>query len=223
MLEPLAAELDARALAADLSVRRGGRASASEAGEVDILVANAGAAGRGRLETFSLEEVDRALDVNLRAPIVLTHALLPAMLERGRGHLLFISSLAGKTTAPGDPLYNATKYGLRGFAAAMRTDLHGSGVSISCVFPGFIREAGMFADSGAKLPPGVGTRSPEDVAGAVVSAIEHDRGEVDVAAFPLRAGARVAGLAPDFGSPRAADRRRADRRTKWTLALRDKR
>ena len=62
-------------------------ASSREAGEVDILVANAGAARRGRLESFTTEEIDRALDVNLRAPIALAHALLPGMLERGRGHL----------------------------------------------------------------------------------------------------------------------------------------
>jgi short-subunit dehydrogenase len=88
------------------------------------------------------------------------------MLERGRGHLLSISSIAGKTTVPGAPLYHATKYGLRGFAAALRADLHKSGVGASCIFPGFIRDAGIFADSGAKLPLGVGTRTPETSPGA---------------------------------------------------------
>ena len=72
--------------------------------------------------------------------------------------------------------------------------MHGVGVSL--VSPGFVRDAGMFADSGASLPPGVGTSTPEDVAAGVVRAIERDRGEVDVAPLPLRAGARLAGLAP---------------------------
>ncbi len=89
------------------------------------------------------------------------------------------------------------KYGLRGFAAALRPELHNSGVGVSAVFPGFIRDAGMFADSGAKLPPGVGTRSPEDVAKAVVSAIERNRGEVDVAPMALRVGAIFGGVAPE--------------------------
>ena len=101
-----------------------------------------------------VEQIDRALDVNLRAPIVLAHALAPAMVARGRGHLLFISSLAGKAATPGTALYNATKFGLRGFAAALRADLHDSGVGVSAVFPGFIRDAGMFADAGVTLPPG---------------------------------------------------------------------
>jgi uncharacterized protein len=200
VLEPLASELDARALSVDLDVPAEIERLLGQAGDVDILIANAGVPAAGRLETFTLGQVDRTLDVNLRAPVVLAHALLPGMLERGRGHLLFMSSIAGKTTVPGAPLYHATKYGLRGFAAALRSDLHGSGVSASCVFPGFIRDAGIFADSGAKLPPGVGTRSPEDVARGVIVAIERDRGEVDVASLTQRGGAVIAGLAPDLSA-----------------------
>ncbi len=200
VLEPLAAELGARALAADLSDRVEVERLLDEAGDVDILIANAALPASGRLESFSIEEIDRALEVNLRAPIVLARALLPQMLQRGRGHLLFVSSLAGKAPAPGSSIYNATKSGLRGFAAALRTDLHGSGVGVSAVFPGFIRDAGFFADTGIQLPRGVGTRSPEDVARAVVDAIERDRGEVDVAPFGLRIGAIVSGLAPEVAA-----------------------
>ena len=57
-------------------------------------------------------------------------------------------------------------------AGAMRAELHGTGVGVSALFPGFIRDAGMFHDSGAKLPGYVGTKTPADVANAVVSAIE---------------------------------------------------
>jgi uncharacterized protein len=197
VLDPLAAELHARALTVDLS-----KASAigDLVGEVDILIANAGIPAAGRLESFTRKEVNRTLDVNLRSPVLLAHELLPGMLERRRGHLLFMSSIAGKTTVPGAPLYHTTKYGLRGFAAALRMDLHDSGVGVSCVFPGFIRDAGIFADSGAKLPPGAGTRSPEDVAHAVIDAIEHNRGEVDVASLAQRGGAVIAGLAPDVAA-----------------------
>jgi len=195
-LETLAAELQARALAADLADRVQLEQLLDDAGQIDALVANAGVPAAGRLESFSLAEVDRTLEVNLRAPVALARALLPGMLERRRGHLLFVSSIAGKTVVPGNPLYHATKYALRGFAAALRTDLHGSGVGVSCVFPGFIRDAGIFAESGVKLPPGVGTRSPEDVARAVSRAIERDRGEVDVAPAFQRAGAIAAALAP---------------------------
>jgi short-subunit dehydrogenase len=201
VLEALAAELDgARTLAVDLDDPGGVDRLIEQAGEVDILIANAGIPAAGRLESFTRAEVDRTLDVNLRAPVLLAHALLPAMLQRRRGHLLFMSSIAGKTAVPGNPLYHTTKYGLRGFAAALRTDLHEGGVGVSCIFPGFIRDAGIFAESGVKLPPGTGTRSPEDVADAVLRAIEDNRGELDVAPLSQRGGALIAGLAPDLAA-----------------------
>src|SRR5581483_87270 len=72
----------------------------------------------------------------------------------------------------------------------------GSGVGVSVIAPGFIRDAGMFAKTDVKLPPGVGTRTPQDVADAVVRAIEHNRAEVDVAPLGLRAGAAFGSVAP---------------------------
>jgi len=200
VLDALAQELDARAVAADLADRAQVERLVAEAGTVDVLVANAALPGTGLLERMATEEVDRVLEVNLRAPIALAHALAPAMAARGGGHLLFVSSLAGKAAAARSALYNATKFGLRGFALALRRDLRPSNVGVSVVCPGFISEAGLFADSGAKLPPGVGTRSPHDVARAVAEAIEHNRGEVDVAPLPLRVGTLLAGALPDLAA-----------------------
>lgn len=201
VLEPLASELDgARTLAVDLSAPAAVDRLVSDAGEVDILIANAALPASGRIESFTMAEIDRALDVNLRAPIALAHALAPAMIARGEGHLLFMSSLAGKSATPRTAIYNATKFGLRGFASALRADLRAQGVGVSAVFPGFIRDAGMFADAEVSLPTGVGTSSPEDVARAVISAIERNRAEVDVAPLPLRAGATFAGIAPELAS-----------------------
>jgi len=200
VLEPLAAELDARTLAVDLSDPSEVDRLVAEAGEVDILVANAALPASGRLDSFSVEEIDRALAVNLRAPIILAHAMAPAMVDRGRGHLLFMASLAGKAATPGSSIYNATKFGLRGFAASLRAELRKESVGVSTIFPGFIRDAGMFADSGATLPLGVGTRSPVDVARAVVSAIERNRGEVDVAPAHVRVATVFSGLAPEMSA-----------------------
>ncbi len=200
VLEPLASELNARALAVDLSEASEVDRLLSEAGELDILVANAALPGSGKLDSLTMLEIDRALEVNLRAPIAMAHALVPEMVKRGSGHLLFMSSLSGKAATAGSSIYNATKFGLRGFSGAMRAELHGTGVGVSTVFPGFIRDAGMFADAGVKLPKGVGTRSPEDVAKAVVAAIEHNRGEVDVAPIALRLGSAFAGFAPEMSA-----------------------
>src|SRR5829696_1697285 len=169
---------------------------ADQAGAVDVLVANAALPASGPIVDFSPEQIDRALDVNLRAPIQLTRALLPGMLERGAGHVVLVSSLSGKVASIGSSLYSATKFGLRGFAAGLREDLRGTGVGVTVVFPGFISDAGMLADSGVRLPRWVGTRRPDQVAKAVVRGTEQDRGEIDVAPFSLRAGAIAGSLAP---------------------------
>ena len=122
------------------------------------------------------------------------------MAQRGRGHLVFISSLSGKAATPGSSVYSATKFGLRGFAQGLRGDLRGAGVGVSVVFPGFIRDAGMFAESGTELPAFVGTSTPEDVADGVLRAIERNRGEVDVAPRACAPARRSP------GSPRASRR-----------------
>lgn len=214
-LDELAASLGDRAevLVADLAERDAPRQLAEGAGAVDVLVANAALPASGRVEHLDHDQIDRALDVNLRAPIQLTRALLPGMLERGRGHVLFVSSLSGKAASPRSGIYSATKFGLRGFAAGLREDVEPKGIGVTVVFPGFVRDAGLFADSGVKLPPWVGTRTPEQVAAAVVRGIERERAEVDVAPLALRVGTRLAGLAPvtvarvqrRLGSERIAD------------------
>jgi short-subunit dehydrogenase len=205
VLEPLASEVGGRALAADLADPADVDRLLSEAGPIDVLVANAGLPASGRLGSFSVEEIDRALAVNLRAPMVMARALMGGMVERRRGHMVFVSSLSGKAASGGGSVYSATKFGVRGFALGLREDLVQHGVGVSVVLPGFIREAGMFHESGTRLPPFAGTKTPEDVARAVVEAIERDRLEVDVAPLPLRAGAALAALAP---GPIAALQRR---------------
>jgi short-subunit dehydrogenase len=225
LLEELRAGLGdgANCLPADLAEPGAAAELAGRAGAVDVLVANAGLPASGRLDGFTPAEIDRALDVNLRAPMQLTRELLPGMLERGRGHLVYVSSLSGKVASTGSSVYSATKFGLRGFAAGLREDLYLSGVGVTVVFPGFVRDAGMFADSGARLPSWVGTVTPEQVAEAVVSGVERGRAEVDVAPLSLRAGTLAGSLAPvtaarvqrRLGSDRIAraiaDRQRAKR------------
>jgi short-subunit dehydrogenase len=197
-LQELAEGLDgaAEVLVADLADAASAVALAEDAGAVDVLVASAGLPASGPLSDFSPEQIDRAIDVNLRAPMQLTRALLPGMVERGRGHVVLMSSLSGKAGSAGSSVYSATKFGLRGFAAGLREDLHGSGVGVTVVFPSFVRDAGMFHDSGVRLPAWVGTRSPEEVARAVIRGVESGKPEIDVAPLTLSVGARAAGLAP---------------------------
>jgi short-subunit dehydrogenase len=198
LLEELAGELGdrARVMPGDLSSADDVARLAEEAGAVDVLVANAGLPGTGKLGEYTTEQIDRVLDVNLRSAIHLTHALLPGMLERGRGHLIYISSMSGKVASPSAALYNATKFGLRGFSLATHEDLRGTGVGCTTVFPGFIEDAGMWADSKLEAPPGSGTRRPEDVANAVLKAIRKNPYEIDVAGLIPRSGGWLTGPAP---------------------------
>lgn len=169
-------------------------------GPVDIFIANAGLPGTGRIEDLSTDDIVRLLNVNLESPIRATHALLPGMLERGAGHFVYVSSLAGKTPSPRSAMYNASKFGLRGFALAFRQDLRGSGVSASLVLPGFIRDAGMFADAEMPPPPGMGTGTPEQVGDAVVRAIERDKAEIVVAPPQQRALTYIGHAFPRIGA-----------------------
>ena len=197
VLDDLATEISGAIAPADLSDPVAVRALAEGNADVDILVANAGLPASGRLETYDADQIERALVVNLHAPIILTHALAPHMVARGAGHIVFMSSLAGKTATAGSSLYNATKFGLRGFAGAMRAELHGTGVGVSTIFPGFISDAGMFADANVTLPKGVGTKTPDDVAAATLRAIKRNRGEIDVAPVALKLGTLFGGVAPE--------------------------
>jgi len=183
-LEALAAELPGAGhsvLAADLGEPGAAIELAERAGAVDCLVANAALPSTGRLTELTAEQVARMLRINLEAPVLLGQALLPGMLERRSGRLILIGSLAGKAASPRSSIYNATKFGLRGFAFGLKPDLVGTGVGVTLVAPGFVREAGMFADSGQSAPAGMGTTTPDEVAAAVLEGIRGDRIEITVA------------------------------------------
>jgi len=200
VLDELAAEIGALTVAVDLADPVAVDGLAEACAQVDVLVANAGLPGSGHLLSFDVEEIDRALAVNLRAPMVLGRRLAEKMVERHSGHLVFMSSLAGKAAPPGSSVYSATKFGLRGFGYSLSEELRGSGVGATTVFPGFIREAGMFAESGAKLPRFAGTRTPEQVASAVLEGIDKNRAEIDVAPLSFSSGAKLFGLSPSVMS-----------------------
>jgi short-subunit dehydrogenase len=198
-LEEMAAGLpgDAhRTLPADLAEAGAAEKLAAEAGAVDVLIANAGLPGSGRLQDMTGEQLQKALRVNLEAPMLLARAFESGMLERGSGHMVFVSSLSGKSATPLSSVYNATKFGLRGFALGLRADLDRLGIGVSIVSPGTIREAGMYADSGADPIPGLGTSSPKEVAEAVVKAVERNKVEITVAPIQQRVLAHFALASP---------------------------
>ena len=198
-LSKLASELgESRFVVADLAKPGEPERLAREAGDVDVLVSNAGVPASGKLVSYAIDEIDRAIAVNLRAGIVLAHELAPAMIERGQGHMVFMASAAGKVPAPGLTMYNATKFGIRGFALALREELLSSGVGVSTISPTFVSGAGMWAETGLKANPIAGEVTPEQVAEAVFRAITKNKAEIDVVRLPLRASLKVLAVAPGF-------------------------
>ncbi|MEY9968621.1 short-subunit dehydrogenase [Streptacidiphilus sp. MAP12-16] len=197
-LEAVAAEFGARTVVADLAEPAQVERLAEECADADILIANAALPSSGDLLDYTPEQVDRALTVNLRAPVMLARLLAPTMVGAGRGHIAFVGSISGKAATRSSSLYNATKFGLRGFALGLRQDLHGTGVGVSVVQPGFVRDAGMFAATGATPPGGMRTVSPQQVAAGVIRAIERDLCEVNVAPLEMRVLSAIAGQFPGF-------------------------
>lgn len=200
VLESLANELGARAIPADLADLDDVERLMTEAGPLDLLIANAALPASGDLFEFTPDQVARAVTVNLHAPIIMTRTAVSGMLDQGQGHVVLIGSLSGKVASTEASLYNATKFGLRGFALGLRQDVGRRGVGISIVEPGFVKEAGMFASSGAKLPRGGRLVTPDAVAKGVVTAVRGDRAEVVVAPLELRAGGVVGAVLPSLGA-----------------------
>jgi NADP-dependent 3-hydroxy acid dehydrogenase YdfG len=108
--------------------------------------------------------------------------------------------MAGRNTSRGAAIYNTTKFAIRGFALAHRQDLHGTGVGVSVVEPTFVSEAGMFVDSGAPLPTGVRTVTPDDVARAVIRSIENDVAEIVVAPIEQKLQSAIGLVAPSVNA-----------------------
>ncbi len=117
-----------------------------EFGRVDILVNNAGYHARGSVEEVEPDELAKVVDVNLRAPIMLSRIALPYLREAGEGAIINVGSLAGRVVYPGAATYSATKAGLRSFSLALAEELRDSGIKIGLVSPGPISTAFIMDD-----------------------------------------------------------------------------
>ncbi len=197
ILDSLAEETGGEAVRADLSDRADLDRLCERLGEVDVLVANAGVGDGGDIMDMQVAQIDEVIDVNLRAPIVMATCFAQSHSEVGRtGQIVMIGSLSGIVAIPNSRLYNATKFGLRGYSHALRLDLEEHNIGVTYVAPGFIRDVGIYADMGMEMPPFVRTKSAADVADAVVKAIEKNPAEIFVSPAELRASATLGGISP---------------------------
>jgi len=180
-------------------------ATLKEFGSVDVLVNNAGIESSSVYHELSEEDIRNVLAVNLEAPMMLTRAVLPEMLRRGRGHIVNMSSLAGKFRPGFQEAYVATKAALTAFTYSLRGTYRGTGVSASVVCPGFV-EAGIYArikeEIGRPAPGllGAAVCSPECVARAVLRVIQHDVPEMFVSKVPVRPMLTLCALSPSLGA-----------------------
>jgi short-subunit dehydrogenase len=141
-LTDLATRINATPIRLDLAEPQAGRRLAAQAlgaaGRVDLLVANAGSGYAGHLATMEQGRPAELIAANLTAPIELTRALLPAMMERGRGRLVYVTSIAGRTGVAGEAVYSSTKAGLDAFAESLRLELIGHAVTVAVFVPGVV-------------------------------------------------------------------------------------
>jgi short-subunit dehydrogenase len=178
------------------------RASA-EVGPPDILVNNAGIEVLKPYHEYPPEEIEALVRVNLLAPMLLTRKVLPGMLERGRGHIVNMASLAGKGGFPCEVPYSTTKAGLVMFTHTLRAELIDTPVGCSVICPGFVGEEGMYARmeaAGYPAPRALGATTPRKVADAVVKAIKRGSAELLVNPSPMRPLLTLSQAFPDVSA-----------------------
>jgi len=160
-----------------------------ELGEIDVLVNNAGVEFTSAYHDLSEAQILEILSVNLEAALILTRLVLPEMLRRKNGHIVHISSLAGRAGPGYQEVYSATKAGLIAFNASFRATYRGTGVSSSVITPGFV-EAGIYsklkATGGHAAPASFGVSPPQKVSRAVIRAIENNIPEIIINPVPIR-------------------------------------
>ena len=173
-------------------------------GNIDILISNAAIESVGIFEYQAEQTIINAIAVNLTAPILLTKKLLPKMISRKSGHMVVVSSYAGKIGAPYQSVYSATKAGLIKWTLGMNRELKGRGVSFSVISPSYVSQSGMYSDilsqSADKLntPKIAGEVAPQKVADAVIRSILKNRPDIIVGSPFLRIFAAINELMPNF-------------------------
>lgn len=165
-------------------------------GPLDILINNAGFEGGGSFTRKAPAELERVIQTNVTAPILLARAVLPGMLARRRGHIVTIASVAGKLGYPYAATYSATKAAVISWNNSLRVELLETGVSCSVVSPGYIEGEGMFANHGAETPAALGASKPADVAAGVLRALRQGSSDIIVAPRPVRLLQILSLLAP---------------------------
>lgn len=152
------------------------RSIEAELGPVDLLVNNAGVAKRRRMTDLTVGELDGVMRINFYAPVVLTGALLPGMIERGHGRIVNVSSMGTRSAALRVGAYAASKAALELWTEGLMLDLLGTGVRAQLLVPGTTRTefSEPSADNEAPFPPDPNAQDPADVAAALLALLRSE-------------------------------------------------
>jgi short-subunit dehydrogenase len=173
-----------------------GLRDAAAAWGANVLVHNAGVPSFGRLESLSTADIQRVLDTNLLAPMLLTQALLPHLRRLPQAQVICVGSALGRIGLPGFSAYSASKFGLRGFAEALRRELGDGPVRIQYLGPRSTRTGFNSAEVEAyNQATGTAVDTPESVALALLGLLESQAAERFLG-FPEKLAVRLNGLAP---------------------------
>ncbi len=179
----------------------------AQLGPVDVLVNNAGIMQLGSFEEESDATAQRMIDINVNGVLYGSKAVLPRFRRRGRGHLVNVASSAGKAGFPGGATYCGTKHFVVGVSEAIRAEVRGTAIEVSCVMPGVVNTE---LASGLQEARGVKNVNPEDVAGGIVEALQSPHFDVYV---PKSIGPinKVLGVLPRGGREAFARALKADK------------
>jgi short-subunit dehydrogenase len=174
----------------------------------DVLINNAGIEKASGYADLEADEIRHALEVNLLGAMLLTHAFLPELLRRGRGHVITVASMAAIKAIPFNAVYNTAKAGMVGFSMSLSKELTGTGVDATVICPSAVATVGMWARASGQLSRNRLVESsvvrPEAVAAAVLRALAHRPRRILVGSPLVRLGALLSALSP--GIDRVTDR-----------------
>lgn len=175
----------------------------TEFGSIDVLVNNAGIEAFRHFHELDPADIRRTIDVNLTGTLLLTRYVLPHMVEAGRGHVINMSSTAGKYGPAYGAAYGATKAGQIAFTQSLRIEYRDSGVRFSVVCPGFATDGGVYETlkqrTGREAPWWIGLTTADAVARSVVKTLKHNWPEAVVSFPPMRLIFAVNAVFPRLG------------------------
>src|SRR6266516_2588723 len=161
------------------------RQTSTAFGHIDLVMTSAGIGRGGAINTFTASDMQTMMNINFMGTYHCVQAALPAMRQQQVGHFVFLSSVAGKLGVPSLSAYCASKWAVRGFASALRAELHGTGIGITTVYPGWVDTPMVHQEENALQMANIQVLlTPEQVASEILQAVTGDQRDLTLAPDP---------------------------------------